>query len=77
MHALFDQDQLSWAIPATNTLVEVLPARHADGDVVEAAAAIDRLAAAPADDGLVMRDIMLLRLRALAAHSRGDHAACR
>jgi hypothetical protein len=33
LDVLFDQDQLSWAIPATNTLVEVLLARHADGDV--------------------------------------------
>jgi hypothetical protein len=77
LDVLFDQDQLSWAIPATNTLVEVLLARHADGDVAEAAAAIDRLAAAPADDGLVMRDIMLVQLRALAAHARGDHGAYR
>jgi hypothetical protein len=58
-------------------VVEVLPARHADGDVAEAAAAIDRLAAAPADEGLVMRDIMLLRLRALVGHARGDHGAYR
>jgi adenylate cyclase len=77
LDALFDNDQLSWAIPATNTLVEVLLAPHADGDVAEASAAIDRLAAAPADDGLVMRDIMLLRLRALVAHARGDRDAYR
>ena len=56
-------------------MVEVLLGRHADGDAAEAAAAIDRLAAAPADEGLVMRDIMLLRLRALVAHARGDHGA--
>jgi class 3 adenylate cyclase len=42
-----------------------------------AAAAIDRLAAAPADDGLVMRDIWLLRLRALVAQARGEEAAYR
>ena len=47
-------------------------ARRADGDVTEAVAAIDRLAAAPGDDGLVMRDIMLLRLRALVAQAHGD-----
>ena len=35
-------------------------------------AAIERLAAAPADDGLVIRDIWLLRLRALLARARGD-----
>jgi hypothetical protein len=46
--------------------------RGADGDVVEAQAAIERLAAAPADEGLVMRDIWLLRLRALLARAHGD-----
>ncbi len=43
----------------------------ADG-VAEAEAAIERLAAAPADDGLVIRDIWLLRLRALLARAQGD-----
>jgi hypothetical protein len=46
--------------------------RGADGDVAEAEAAIERLAAAPADDGLVIREISLLRLRALLARVRGD-----
>jgi hypothetical protein len=49
---------------------------HADdGDLVEAGAAIERLAAAPADEGLLMRDIWLLRLRALLAQAHGDAAA--
>jgi hypothetical protein len=74
---LFDKDQLSWSVPATAVLVETLLARGAEGDVTEAAAAIDRLAAAPADDGLVMRDIWLLRLRALVAQARGEEAAYR
>ena len=42
---------------------------------VEVEAAIERLAAAPADDGLVIRDIWLLRLRALLAQAHGDAAA--
>jgi hypothetical protein len=33
------------------------------------------LAVAPADEGLVMRDIWLLRLRTLLARGRGDAAA--
>jgi hypothetical protein len=41
----------------------------------EAEAAIERLAAAPADEGLVIRDIWLLRLRALLARAHGDAAA--
>ena len=39
--------------------------------MAEAEAAIERLAAAPADEGLVMRDIWLLRLRALLARAHG------
>ena len=51
--------------------------RGADGDVAEAEAAIERLATTPADEGLVIRDIWLLQLRALLARTRGDEAAYR
>ena len=68
---------LQWGIPATGVLVETLLDRGTDGDVAEAKAAIERLAAAPADDGLVMRDIWLLRSRALLARAQGDEAAYR
>ena len=72
---LFREGQLlAWGIPATGVLVETLLDRGADGDVAEAEAAIERLAGAPADDGLVIRDIWLLRLRALLARARGDAA---
>ena len=63
---------LSWGIPATGVLVETLLGRGAEGDVAEAEVAIERLAAAPADDGLAIRDIWLLRLRALLARAHGD-----
>jgi class 3 adenylate cyclase len=66
---------LAWGIPATGVLVETLLERGSDGDVSEAEAAIERLAAAPADDGLVVRDIWLLRLRALLARAHRDAAA--
>jgi class 3 adenylate cyclase len=66
---------LFWGIPATGVLVETLLDHGAEGDVVEAEAAIKRLAAAPADEGLVMRDIWLLRLRALLARAHGDAAS--
>ena len=73
---LFREGQLLvWGIPATGVLVETLLDRGADGDVAEAEAAIERLAAAPADEGLVMREIWLLRLRALLARAHGDAAA--
>ena len=66
---------LFWGTPATGVLVETLLDRGAESDVAEAEAAIERLAAAPADEGLVMRDIWLLRLRALLARAHGDAAA--
>ena len=70
---LFREGQLlCWGVPATGVLVETLLDRGADGDVAEAEAAIERLAAAPADEGLVIRDIWLLRLRALLARAHGD-----
>jgi hypothetical protein len=68
---------LLWGLPATGVLVETLLDRCADGDVAEAGAAIERLASAPAVEGLVMRDIWLLRLRALLALARNDDAVYR
>jgi hypothetical protein len=62
-------------IPATGVLIETVLDRGADRDVAEAQAAIERLAAAPTDDGLVIREIWLLRLRALLARARDDGAA--
>jgi hypothetical protein len=66
---------LVWGVPATGVLVETLLARGAEGDVAEAEATVERLAAAPADEGLVIRDIWLLRLRALLARAHSDDAA--
>ncbi len=77
---LFCEGQLlAWGIPATGVLVETLLDRGADGDsegnLAEAEAAIERLAAAPAEEGLVIRDTWLVRLRALLARAHGDDAA--
>src|ERR1700751_2423906 len=53
---LFREGQLlGWGIPVTGALVETLLARGADSDVAEAETAIERFAAAPADDRLVIR----------------------
>jgi hypothetical protein len=65
---------LGWGIAATGVLVETLLDRGADADVAEAEAAIGRLARRPTD-GLMVRDIWLLRLHALLARARGDAAA--
>ncbi len=76
-HLVRQGQLLQWGIPATGVLVETLLDRGTDGDVAEAEAAIERLATAPADDGLVIRDIWLLRLRALLARAHGDDTAYR
>ena len=68
---------LGWGVAATGVLVETLLDRGADGDVAEAEAAITRLADAPADDRLVIREVWLLRLHALLAQAHGDEAAYR
>jgi hypothetical protein len=79
---LFREGQLGWGIPATGVLVETLLDRGAESDLVEAEAAIERLAeaaierlAAPTDDGSPVREVWLLRLRALLARAHGDAAA--
>jgi hypothetical protein len=74
-HLFREGHLLLWGVPATGVLVETLLDRGADGDVAEAEAAIQRFAAAPADEGLVIRDIWLLRLRALLARAHSDVAA--
>jgi hypothetical protein len=72
---LFREGRLvAWGIPATGVLVETLLDGGTAGDVAEAEAALERMAVMPADDGLVMRDIWLLRSRALLARARGDAA---
>jgi hypothetical protein len=82
MHAAADHlfregHLLLWGIAATGVLVETMLDRGADGDVAEAETAIDRLAAAPADEGLVIREIWLLRLGALLAQAHGDETGYR
>jgi class 3 adenylate cyclase len=74
---LVDNGQLPYCVLATGVLVETLLDRDVDGDVEEAEAAIERVATAPADDGLVIRDVWLLRLRALLEKARGGGDAYR
>ena len=74
---LFHAEYHSYGILATGFLVETLLERGTGADMVEAEAAIDRLAAAPIDEGLVIRDVWLLRMRALLARAQGDDTAYR
>ncbi len=66
---------LGWSVPATGVLAQTLLEHGTAADVAEAEAAIERLAVAPADEGLVIREVWLLRLRALLARSRGADTA--
>ena len=68
---------LAWGVPATGVLVETLLDRAAESDVAEAEAAVERLAAAPTDDGFPPRDNLVLRLRALLARACGDDVVYR
>ena len=68
---------LMFGVRATGVLVETLLDRGADGDMAEAEAAFEQLAAAPAEEILVIREIWLLRLRAVLARAHGDEAGYR
>jgi hypothetical protein len=74
-HLVREGQLLAWGVPATGVLVETLLDRGAEIDMAEAEAAIERLAAVPADEGLVTHEIWLLRLRALLARAHGDATA--
>ena len=76
-HSVRERRLLAWSVPVTGVLVETLLDRGARSDLAEAEAAIERLAEAPSDEGLDVRDIWLLRLRALLARARGDEVAYR
>jgi hypothetical protein len=65
---------LQWNVPATGVLVETLLDRGSEGDLAEAEAAIERLAAAPANKGLAISEAWLLWLHALLARAHGDDA---
>ena len=77
MDELHQAGRLGYAVFGTGVLVETLLERGAEGDLAEAQEAIDRLANLRADQGSAMREITLLRLRALLTRARGDDAAYR
>ncbi len=74
-HLANDGQLLSWGAITTGVLVETLLDRGTEADVTEAEAAIERLAAAPAEEGLAMLEIWLHRLRALLSRAQGDFGA--
>ncbi len=74
---LHQAGRLGYDVLGTGLLAETLLERGAEGDLAEAHEAIDRLANLPADQGSAIREITLLRLRALLARAYGDEAAYR
>jgi hypothetical protein len=62
---------------STTVLVQSLLNRGRDGDLGEARAAVDRLAAMPAEPAFLYHELPLLRLNALIAKARGDEAGYR
>jgi adenylate cyclase len=62
---------------STAALVQPLLRRGRPTDLPEAQAAIERLAALPAEPGFVLIDLWLLPMRALEAAARGDEATYR
>ena len=74
---LFHAGQLAYCIPATGFLVETLLERGADGDVAEAEAAIDRLAAAPGRRGAGDTRRLAAAAACAAGPRHGDEAAYR
>jgi class 3 adenylate cyclase len=66
-----------YGVWGAGVLVETLLERGAEGDLAEAQQAVDRLANLSTDDGSAMREITLLRLRALLSRARGDNVAYR
>jgi hypothetical protein len=74
---LFEAGVVGWCNPTTRVLVETLLTRGTEADLREAEAATDRLEAGPADAGVAMRQVTVLRLRALLAQAHGDQAGYR
>ncbi|MBX7435479.1 hypothetical protein JDV09_25790 [Mycobacterium sp. Y57] len=69
---MLDRGQAPWCAPSTDVLVQTLLAQGDNANHAEAEAALDRLERIPLGDNFVPREIVLLRLRALLARSRGD-----
>jgi hypothetical protein len=74
VNELHQARRIGYGIWGTGVLVETLLERGAAGDLAEAEEQIDWLTNLP-DDGSAIREITLLRLRALLARAHGDETA--
>ena len=77
--SVFEEDletgEMFWVWLAATVLVESLLARRADGDLQEAQATIDRLAASSLGPEYLLHELTVLRLRGLLARAHGDAVA--
>jgi adenylate cyclase len=71
----FNNGEMAWYGVATSALVQTLLGRGGDDDAQAAEIAIHRLAQTPTEPGVVVYELLLLRLRALLARAHGDAAA--
>ena len=73
----FNTGEMAWYGVATGALVQALLSRGGDDDAQAAETAIDLLAQTPTEPGVVVYELLLLRLRALLARAHGDEARYR
>jgi class 3 adenylate cyclase len=76
VRTMIDWGQVGYYLPSGAILAETLFSRGTPDDVAEAEALIETLQTAPVD-GSVIRDVWVLRLRALLARAKGDDTAYR
>ncbi|EHB58489.1 adenylate/guanylate cyclase [Mycolicibacterium rhodesiae JS60] len=69
---IYAASRIGYFVPGVGTLVETLIERGGDDDLAEAATVIDRLARLAPGQASAIRDISVLRLRALLARARSD-----
>jgi adenylate cyclase len=74
---LSKSDRCVWNALAASSFVEALLQRGRRSDLAESQGAIDWLASTPTDDGFVVNEITLLRLRALLAQANQDDESYR
>ncbi|MGW0026809.1 AAA family ATPase [Rhodococcus sp. NPDC003383] len=74
VNEMFEAGRPFVGLVGTGVLVETLLERGTEDDLAEARAAIARLSKVPATERWAIREITLLRLRALLARAQGDDA---
>ncbi len=74
---MFDNGMFGFVPWASGVLVEALLRTDTEGDVTEAEDALDRLAAVSVLQGTVVRDLIVVKSRALLARARGDEESYR